>query len=92
MPGGWLLESSADSLKLKVLSFSFKFQFQVLSYELGGTICAHSASSVIAVQILGNGRGGDPEFLGRATEEAEPFTLNEGETKAVDVRLSTLVP
>jgi hypothetical protein len=43
-----------------------------------------------AFGVLGDRR--DPEFLGRATEEAEPFTLNEGETKAVDVRLSTLVP
>jgi hypothetical protein len=47
---------------------------------------------VIAVQNLESGQGGDPEFLGRAKEEAKPFTLNEGETKAVDVKLSTLVP
>jgi carboxypeptidase family protein len=47
---------------------------------------------VIAVQNLEQGQGGDPEFLGRAKEEAKPFTLNEGETKAVDVKLSTLVP
>ena len=47
---------------------------------------------VIAVQNLENGQGGDPEFLGRAREEAKPFSLNEGETKAVDVKLSALVP
>ncbi len=47
---------------------------------------------VIAVQNLENGQGGDPEFLGRAKEEAKPFTLNEGETKAVDIKLSQLVP
>jgi hypothetical protein len=47
---------------------------------------------VIAVQNLESGQGGDPEFLGRAKEEAKPFTLNEGETKAIDVKLSTLVP
>jgi hypothetical protein len=47
---------------------------------------------VIAVQNLESGQGGDPEFLARAKEEAKPFTLNEGETKAVDVKLSTLVP
>lgn len=47
---------------------------------------------VIAVQNLEPGQGGDPEFLARAKEEAKPFTLNEGEIKAVDVRLSTLVP
>jgi hypothetical protein len=47
---------------------------------------------VIAVQNLENGQGGDPEFLGRAKEDAKPFTLNEGETKAVDIKLSQLVP
>ncbi|MDO8679834.1 MAG: carboxypeptidase-like regulatory domain-containing protein [Acidobacteriota bacterium] len=47
---------------------------------------------VIAVQNLESGQGGDPEFLARAKEEAKPFTLNEGETKSVDVKLSTLVP
>lgn len=47
---------------------------------------------VIAVQNLESGQGGDPEFLARAKEEAKPFTLNEGETKAVDIKLSSLVP
>jgi hypothetical protein len=47
---------------------------------------------VIAVQNLEPGQGGDPEFLARAREEAKPFTLNEGETKSVDVKLSRLVP
>jgi hypothetical protein len=47
---------------------------------------------VIAVQNLEQGQGGDPEFLGRAREEAKSFTLNEGEIKAVDVKLSTLQP
>lgn len=47
---------------------------------------------VIPVQNLENGQGGDPEFLGHAKEEAKPFTLSEGETKAVDVKLSALVP
>lgn len=47
---------------------------------------------VIAVQNLESGQGGDPEFLGRAKEEAKAFTLNEGETKAVDIKLSQLVP
>ncbi len=47
---------------------------------------------IIAVQNLENGQGGDPEFLGRAKEEAKPFTLNEGETKAVDIKLSALIP
>lgn len=47
---------------------------------------------IIAVQNLENGQGGDPEFLARAREEAKPLTLNEGENKAVDIKLSKLVP
>ena len=47
---------------------------------------------VIAVQNLEPGQGSDPDFLTSAREEAKPFTLNEGETKAVDIKLSTLVP
>jgi hypothetical protein len=47
---------------------------------------------IIAVQNLESGQGGDPEFLNRAKEEAKSLSLNEGETKAVDVKLSKLVP
>jgi hypothetical protein len=47
---------------------------------------------VIAVQNLEQGQGSDPEFLARAREEAKPFLLAEGETKAVDVKLSAIVP
>ena len=47
---------------------------------------------IIAVQNLEQGQGGDPDFLTRAREEAKPFSLTEGETKALDVRLSPLVP
>ena len=47
---------------------------------------------IIAVQNLEPGQGSDPEFLTRAREEAKPFSLNEGETKAVDIKLSKLVP
>lgn len=47
---------------------------------------------IIAVRNLESGQGSDPEFLARAREEARPFTLTEGETKNVDVKLSTLVP
>ena len=47
---------------------------------------------IIAVQNLESGQGGDPEFLTRAREEAKPLTLNEGETKSVDVKLSKLTP
>ncbi len=47
---------------------------------------------MIVVQNLESGQGGDPEFLARARDEARPFTLNEGETKAVDAKLSKLTP
>jgi len=47
---------------------------------------------IIAVANLEQGQGGDPEFLERAKEEAEPLSLNEGETKTFDVKLSRLVP
>jgi protocatechuate 3,4-dioxygenase beta subunit len=47
---------------------------------------------VIAVQGLQEGQASDPEFLARAREEARPISLNEGETKAMDVRLSTIQP
>ena len=47
---------------------------------------------IIAVQNLEQGQGSDPDFLARAREEAQPFTLSEGEAKAVDVKLSKLVP
>lgn len=47
---------------------------------------------VIAVQNLEPGQASDPEFLARAKDEAKPLSLNEGETKAVDVKLSKLAP
>jgi hypothetical protein len=47
---------------------------------------------IIAVQNLEPGQFSDPGFLERARNEAKPLTLNEGETKTVDVRLSPLVP
>jgi len=47
---------------------------------------------IIAVQNLESGQGSDPEFLTRAKEEAKPLSLNEGEAKAVDIKLSKLVP
>lgn len=47
---------------------------------------------IIVVQNLESGQGADPEFLARAREEAKPVTLAEGETKAVDAKLSKLVP
>jgi hypothetical protein len=47
---------------------------------------------MIAVQNLEQGQGADPDFLARATAEAISFGLNEGEFKALDVKLSKLVP
>jgi hypothetical protein len=47
---------------------------------------------IIAVQNLEQGQGSDPDFLSRAAEDAKRFSLNEGETKGVDIKLSKLVP
>lgn len=47
---------------------------------------------ILAGQNLESGQGSDPEFLARVREDTRPFSLNEGETKAFDVRLSKLVP
>jgi len=47
---------------------------------------------IIAVQNLENGQGADPDFLARAREEAKSLGLTEGEKKAFDVKLSSLVP
>lgn len=47
---------------------------------------------IIVVQNLESGQSSDPEFLARAREEAKSFSLTEGETKTVDVKLSKLVP
>jgi hypothetical protein len=47
---------------------------------------------IIAVENLEQGQGADPDFLSRAAEEAKRFSLNEGEIKSFDIRLSKLVP
>ena len=47
---------------------------------------------VIAVRNLEPGQASDPDFLSRAREEAKSFSLNEAEQKAMDSRLSPLVP
>jgi hypothetical protein len=52
----------------------------------------HDDYLVIAVQNLESGQGSDPEFLARAREEAKSVGLAEGEKKAFDVKLSSLVP
>jgi Carboxypeptidase regulatory-like domain len=52
----------------------------------------HADYLVIAVQNLESGQASDPEFLARARDEAKPLSLNEGEAKAVDIKVSKLVP
>lgn len=52
----------------------------------------HEDYLIIAVQGLESGQGADPDFLTRAKEEAKPLSLNEGEVKTVDLKLSKLVP
>jgi len=43
---------------------------------------------VVALQGLEDGQAGDPDFLATIKDLATKFTLTEGETKAVDVKLS----
>jgi hypothetical protein len=43
---------------------------------------------VVAVQGLEDGQAGDPDFLASVKDAAEKFELAEGETKAVDAKLS----
>mgnify|MGYP003342436081 FL=1 len=45
---------------------------------------------VVALQGLEDGQAGDPEFLASVKEQAAKFELGDGETKAVDVKLSAL--
>ena len=52
----------------------------------------HDDYLVIVVQNLESGQGADPDFLTRARDEAKTLSLAEGETKAVDLKLSKLVP
>ena len=44
---------------------------------------------VVAVQGLEDGQAGDPEFLATVKDAATKFTLADGETKAVDIKLAT---
>ncbi len=44
---------------------------------------------VVALQGLEDGQAGDPEFLARVKDLATKLDLGDGETKAVDVKLST---
>ena len=44
---------------------------------------------VVAVQGLEDGQAGDPDFLASVRDAATKFELGDGETKAVDVKLSS---
>ncbi len=50
---------------------------------------ASSDYLVVAVQGLEDGQAGDPEFLATIKDLGAKFSLGDGETKAVDVKLST---
>jgi hypothetical protein len=43
----------------------------------------------IALDYVEQGAGTDPEFLDRVKDRAMEFSLNEGETKTLDLRLVT---
>jgi hypothetical protein len=47
---------------------------------------------VIVVQNLEQGQQGDPEFLERASESAARLSIDEGEKKTLDLKLSALQP
>ena len=47
---------------------------------------------IIAVRDLDPGQSSDPAFLTRARDEAKSFSLAEGETKTVDIKLSVINP
>jgi hypothetical protein len=57
------------------------------TYRLSG-LPPGSDYLIVAVQGLEDGQAGDPEFLATVKDAATKFTLAEGETKAVDVKLS----
>ena len=42
----------------------------------------------IPVQGLENGQAGDPDFLATVRDAATPFSLDEGETRALDLRFN----
>jgi hypothetical protein len=42
----------------------------------------------VPVQALEDGQAGDPEFLARIREQGTTFSLNEGETRALDLRFA----
>lgn len=57
------------------------------TYRLAG-LPASEDYLIVAVQGLEDGQAGDPEFLASVKDAATKFTLADGATKAVDVKLS----
>ncbi len=55
-------------------------------YEIRG-LPAHDEYLIAAVQGLEDGQAGDPEFLARIKPDTTKLALNDGETKAADVKL-----
>lgn len=54
-------------------------------YEMTG-LPAHDGYRIIAVQGLEDGQAGDPQFLSSVRDQAAAFSLNDGETRALDLR------
>jgi hypothetical protein len=55
-------------------------------FEIGG-LPGSSGYRVIAVQSLEDGQASDPEFLATIRDRAERLSLNDGESKALDLKL-----
>ncbi len=51
------------------------------------TLPAYANYRIIALQGLEDGQASDPEFLSGVRDRAERLTVNEGETKTLDLRL-----
>ena len=54
-----------------------------------GTLPGPAEYLVVAVQGLEDGQAGDPDFLASVRDAATKFELGDGETKSVDVKLSS---
>jgi hypothetical protein len=87
-------DKRAYNVVLLILSGVGRVDHVFLAFVLivGMTATVLAQAPLVVVQNLESGQGADPEFLTRAREEARPVSLNEGETKAVDVTLSKLTP
>jgi hypothetical protein len=49
----------------------------------------HDRYLAVAVQTLEEGQASDPEFLASIQEQGVGFSLGEGETKTIDLRIRT---